>query len=46
MTKLQVYELIKVLENDLADGIHFGSARNDEILQLAYLALHKQEAAE
>lgn len=43
MNKSEIYDLIKTLESDLADGIQFGSARNDEILKLAYLALHKQE---
>lgn len=43
MKTADIYSLIRILENDLADGIDFGSARNDEILKLAYLALHKQE---
>jgi hypothetical protein len=43
MNKDDIYKLIQTLEADLADGVCFGSIRNDEALKLCFLALHKQE---
>ena len=46
VTKSRIYEMIRHLEAELADGFVLSPHRNQEILQLAYLALHKQEGVE
>lgn len=41
--KSRIYELIRQLESDLADGYVYSPHRNADVLQLCYQALHRQE---